>query len=289
MTLWSEPRWACCATVTPIDADGAVDDGALSEHLGWMMAGGIDGIALFGTCGEGPSFSAAARLAATERLLRAGFDPGRLILGIGSASIPEMAGLARAAGELGLAAVLATPPFFYREVEEEGVYQAYARLIEMSGAAAPPLLLYHIPSVAGIALSPALVARLLTDFPERIRGVKDSGADWAATEALLARVPGPSVLVGAEVHILDAVGQGARGTICGLANVAPRLIARLVAGEPGARADVETLAAWFEGRPFFSTVKALTARRTGHGDWRMLMPPLLPLTEELPALPAIAA
>ena len=216
MGLWSEPRWACCATVTPIDADGAVDDGALAEHLRWMMAGGINGIALFGTCGEGPSFSAATRLAATERLLRAGFDPGRLILGIGSASISEMAGLARAAGELGLAAVLATPPFFYRQVEEEGVFRAYARLVEMAGVGAPPLLLYHIPSVAGIGLSPALVARLLAAFPNRIRGVKDSGADWAATQALLGQVPGASVIVGAEVHIADAMRGGARGTICGL-------------------------------------------------------------------------
>ena len=60
-------------------------------------------------------------------------------------------------------------------------------------------------------------------------------------------------------------------------------------GDSTAGAEIETLAAWFQGRPFFATVKALTARRTGHADWRMLMPPLLPLTEDPPALPAIAA
>ncbi len=289
MSLWSEPRWACCATVTPVDDDGAVDDAALAEHLRWLMEGGINGVALFGTCGEGPSFSAAARLAATERLLRAGFDPGRLILGIGSASIAEMAGLARAAGELGLAATLATPPFFFRQVEEEGVFAAYARLVEQSGTGAPPLLLYHIPGVAGVPVPPALAARLLTAFPDRIAGIKDSGAEWPVTQALLEQVPAEKVLVGAEVHIADAVARGGRGTICGLGNVAPRVIARLVAGEPEARAEIETIAAWFEGRPFFSTVKALTARRTGHEGWRRMMPPLVPLTGEPPALPSEAA
>ena len=148
------------------------------------MEGGINGVALFGTCGEGPSFSAAARLAATERLLRAGFDPGRLILGIGSASIAEMASLARAAGELGLAATLATPPFFFRQVEEEGVFAAYARLVEQSGTGAPPLLLYHIPGVAGVPVPPALAARLLVRLSGQDRGHQGQ-------RRRVARDPGP--------------------------------------------------------------------------------------------------
>ena len=59
--------WA--AATTPIDAAGAIDHAALARHAQRLLLGGCDGLVLFGSCGEGPSFSIAERLAAAEAVL----------------------------------------------------------------------------------------------------------------------------------------------------------------------------------------------------------------------------
>ena len=127
--------------------------------------------------------------------------------------------------------MLATPPFFFREVDQDGVYAFYAALADALGPEAPPLLLYHIPQVCGVPVAVETVARLVDAFPGRIGGIKDSGADLSYTLELLAAVGGrTAVLVGAERHLPDAMPAGARGTICGLANLVPAAVCDLVAG-----------------------------------------------------------
>ena len=87
-------------------------------------------------------------------------------------------------------------------------------------------------------------ARLVDAYPDRIRGIKDSGADLAHTRALLAAVGDrTTVLVGAERHLPDAMPAGARGTICGLANLVPAAVCKLVAGEMDGLGAIEACAA----------------------------------------------
>ncbi|HET6467858.1 MAG TPA: dihydrodipicolinate synthase family protein [Geminicoccaceae bacterium] len=281
MGLWQEPVWACCAVATPLTDGEAIDTRRLAALGRRLMDLGVNGLALFGTTGEGPCFPATERIAACERLLRQGLPAGRLILGIGSAVPEEAAWMARQAGALGLAAVLATPPFYFKEVSDEGLFRAYAALVERAGPEAPPVILYHIPSVTGIALSHGLIERLATAFPVRILGVKDSGADWSATARLLERFPQLAVTVGAEEHVRDAVAAGARGTICGLANVAPRLVARLVRGEAAAAVEMEALGRAFDGLPFLPALKAMLADALDDAAWRAVLPPLVPFEGRL--------
>ena len=66
--------WA--AATTPSDAAGAIDHAALARHAQRLLHWGCDGLVLFGSCGEGPSFSIAERLAATEAVLRSGRRAG---------------------------------------------------------------------------------------------------------------------------------------------------------------------------------------------------------------------
>ena len=121
-------------------------------------------------------------------------------------------------GALGLAGILAMRPFF-REVEQEGVNAFYAVLAEALGPEALLLLLYHILRLRR-ARSPS--RRSNDVFPDRIRGIKDSGADSAHTEALLAagRQPG-CCSGGSRTDPPDAMPAGAKGTICGGGNLGP--------------------------------------------------------------------
>ena len=71
------------AVATPLDPAGAVDRDALVKHCQWLLANNCDGLALFGTTGEGPSFSASERLAAAEAVLQAGIPATQISLGTG--------------------------------------------------------------------------------------------------------------------------------------------------------------------------------------------------------------
>ena len=282
-SLWDEAGWACAAIVTPIDGAGRIDVDRLGRFGQYLMGAGLNGLVLFGTMGEGPAFPAAERLETAAALVdRHGFEPGRLVLGIGSCAPAETAWLARRAGELRLAAVLATPPFFFRDVEQEGVYRFYATLAEAAGRGGAPLLLYHIPQVTGVPLSIDTVARLVEGHPEVVRGIKDSGANLPDTRALLERLDGRgAVLVGAEQHVAEAMALGGRGTVCGMANLIPGAMARLVAGDrDAASAAVESLGQAFEGLPVIPAVKAAVAELLGDPAWRACVPPLLPATDE---------
>ena len=66
--------WA--AATTPSDTDGTIDHAAFARHARRLLDNGCDGLVLFGSCGEGPSFSIAERLDAAEAMLHAGMDTG---------------------------------------------------------------------------------------------------------------------------------------------------------------------------------------------------------------------
>ncbi|MFO1047554.1 MAG: dihydrodipicolinate synthase family protein [Geminicoccaceae bacterium] len=261
--------------VTPIDRQLEIDADRLAAFGARLLARGMNGLVPFGTMGEGPAFSAAQRLAAVARLVESGLAADRIILGIGGGGLADQAWLGRRAGELGIAGVLATPPFFFRDVDQDGVHAFYASLVEALGPEAPPLLLYHIPQVCGVPVAIETAARLVDDFPGRIGGIKDSGADLEHTLALLAAIGDrAAVLVGAERHLPEAMPAGARGTICGLANLVPAAVCDLVAGGTDGLAAVSGCATALAGVPVIPTVKAAVGLALGEPGWSACMPPL---------------
>ena len=292
MSLWKQPTWACAALVTPIDHRQEIDAARLAAFGARLLARGMNGLVPFGTMGEGPAFSAAQRLTARTQLFKSGLPADRIVLGIGGGGVADQAWLGRHAGELGIAGVLATPPFFFRDVDQDGVYAFYASLAEALGPAAPPLLLYHIPQVCGVPVAIETAARLVDAFPGRIGGIKDSGADLAHTLALLAAVGDRSaVLVGAERHLPEAMPAGARGTICGLANLIPAAVCDLVGGGTAGLEAVSGCAAALAGVPVIPTVKAAVGLALGEPGWSACMPPLRAVAdhraERLAALTAL--
>src|SRR5258707_14859303 len=82
-------RGVWCATLTPLGADGRPDHARLAAHVRRIFAAGVDGVALFGTTGEGQSFSAGERPAGLEALLAGGIAPQRVLVGTGCAAAPE--------------------------------------------------------------------------------------------------------------------------------------------------------------------------------------------------------
>jgi 4-hydroxy-tetrahydrodipicolinate synthase len=272
------------AALTPLEADGRIAHDLFVTHCRDLVARGCVGVAIFGTTGEGQSFSVTERKDALERLLAAGISPNQITVGTGCAALPDTAELTRHAAGLGVAGVLTLPPFFWRDPGEDGVYAAYAKLIELLGAVKTRIILYHIPQVTGVAVPPAVVGRLARAFPGVIAGVKDSSGDWDNTVALLKTAPGLSILVGHEPYLPRALTAGAVGTICGLGNYRPELIRRLhdSAGKPEESRLVEVvnkLVGLVTGVPFVPAIKSLMAAGTGEARWLNVRAPLLPPSE----------
>lgn len=273
------------AVPTPLNDDLNPDIGRLRDQCTALLADGCDGIALFGTSGEGPSFTVDERMAVLEALLAGGMDPARVIVGTGCAALPDTERLTRHAAAAGCAGQLVIPPFFFGGVSDEGVFAAYARILEHCAAEAPRVLLYHIPGVSGVALGLETIEKLAGAFPELVVAVKDSSGDWDYTSRLIARRGSLEILVGNEPDIGRALVAGGGGTICGLANVVPGLLRRLCddpAGPDGPRLDaaLTALASAFDRRPVIPALKALMTAATGDAAWSRLRPPLTALGQD---------
>jgi 4-hydroxy-tetrahydrodipicolinate synthase len=276
-------RGVFCALATPLHDDGTLDRMAFQAHAGHLLAAGCDGIAPFGTTGEGPSFSVNERQVGLEILIEQGIDARRVIAGTGAAAIGDAIELGRHALSLGVTQLLVLPPFYYKDLSDDGLYAAYARIIDGIGDPRLRLVLYHIPQVTQVPLTAPVIARLLTAYPAMVAGIKDSTGDLEHTLSLIRCFPGLSVFCGAEHHLPAVLQAGGAGTICGLANLVPCLMRRLhdAAGMAGAEASLERITALVEvvvDGPFVPRLKALLAAATGSGAWRNTCPPLSALS-----------
>ena len=276
------------AIATPITDSFGPDVALLVDRCRDLMQDGCDGVTLFGTTGEGAEFPVAGRTATLEQVIAAGVPANRIIVSVGALSIPDIVTLSRHAIDQKVDGLLLMPPCVYRGgVTDDGAFRFYASVI---GAIARPdlrLYLYHFPDICGVPVTPNVVRRLDERYPGQIAGIKDSGGDMDFTEALLRRFSHLSIFTGSEMHVPQLLASGGRGTICGLANVMPRLM-RAMFDAPNLferRRHIQQILGAdmvLSRRPFIASVKALVADSSGIARWRRVLPPMseLPLLEE---------
>ncbi len=264
--------WA--ASLTPVTSGLAPDADRLNTHFERLVADGCDGIVLFGTTGEATSFSVAERIGLLDQLIEAGADPGRIIVGVGCAAAVDTVTLTRAASGHGVAGVLMLPPFYYKAVSDDDLAAAYGWIFGEVGADVSPVLLYNIPQVSGVTLSPSLVERLAGEYPDAVKGLKDSSGDLDSLRGFLAAMPGSAVFAGTELLLVPGLAEGAVGTISAAANINARHIRTAV--ESGDSADIEILR---EARTVLATeavipaLKAVVADRLDDVGWAAVRPP----------------
>ncbi|MEO0363269.1 MAG: dihydrodipicolinate synthase family protein, partial [Pseudomonadota bacterium] len=282
------PRGVVAPVFTPFNDDLTVATDLFVAHAEALLDEGCVALAPFGTTGEAASLSLDERLDALAALIAAGIDPAKLMPGVGLTNLPETARLARACVDMGCAAVMALPPFYYKGVGDEGLYAYFARLAEAIDHPALALYLYHIPQISGVGLSPALVARLFAEV-DAIVGIKDSSGDWANAEALLA-IDGLAVYPSAESALGEALPLGAPGCITATANLNARAVADLIAAwdrdpaeaaalQPAVSAARRAVAA----HPLIEGQKRVKALASGEPRWANVRPPLAPYGAEAAA------
>lgn len=257
------------AALTPMHSDYRCNTKLLLSHCQDLLTRGCQGIALFGTTGEGPSFSTEEKIQVLNELIASGLDPRKIIFANGSASIPDTIALAKAAHSC--AAMLICPPSFYKNVPEEGVIAYYRAILRKIPQI--KVLLYHIPQYSGVPISINIIRALLKEFPNNVIGLKESEGNLPLTKEAIKTFPGFQVFVGKESCIIEAVHAGGAGSICGLANLFPELLVSLLKMTSTPK-ELDEATALFRKGSFIPNAKAWLEKKTG-ADWKTVRPPLL--------------
>ncbi len=267
------------AALTPLKQNLTIDAKELSSHCHELLHRGPNGIALFGTTGEGCSFSLKEKKSALGKVIENGIAAEKIIVGNISVGLGEAVSWAKACLDEGCRTHLIAPPCFFKGVTEAGVIEFYRQLILHVNRPELRVILYHIPQLTGVPLSLSIIEALLRQFPKQILGVKDSEGSIPYVKAIRQKFPQFKVFVARELQITEGVHLGAVGTISGMANIAPELITLLyLNGKQGIALNPEelyTLMNVIQNRPFIPVFKALLAEKYGAG-WRRVRPPLTP-------------
>lgn len=280
------PRGVFCAALTPVDAELRPDHARFVEHCRRLVADGCTGVAILGTTGEANSFSTGERKALLEAAIKGGLQPQQLLPGTGVTALTETVELTRHALSMGVDTVVMLPPFYYKDVSEEGLFAAYAETIERVGDARLRVVLYHIPQVSALPIPFGLIERLRARYPDTVVGIKDSAGKLDNMTAMVDRFPGFAVLSGADPLMLPLLRAGGAGAITATTNLVAADLAYVYRhhAAPARAAEVEAAQARVVAMRTLASVyaqmaslKTLLAARTGHDGWRRLRPPLLSL------------
>jgi len=300
-------RGVLAPVVTPFKADLTPDCERFVRHCQWLLSQNCS-LAVFGTNSEANSMAAEERSTLLDALVAAGIDPSRMMPGTGCCSITETVKLTTHAVKHGCAGVLMLPPFYYKDISEDGLYRYFSEVVQRVGDTHLKIYLYHIPPVAIVGISPKLVERLLKAYPKAIAGMKDSSGDWNNTKTFLNAFAknGFDVFVGSESFLLANMRNGGVGTISATANVNPAAIHKLYAKldplrqrtlhedldppsrEAAARqealqAQLNVVREVFSSRKFPSMIAALKeaiAIYRNDPEWTRVRPPLVELTKK---------
>jgi 4-hydroxy-tetrahydrodipicolinate synthase len=263
------------AIATAVDENGEPDCARSTALAKFLLDHGCDALNVLGTTGEATSFSTAQRRKLMSAYREAGLPMQRLMVGTGAAAVRDAVELTRHAAELGFAAALLLPPFYYKGVADDGLV-AYVEAIVAATKHRPiPVYLYHFPALSGVPWHVGLVARIVASFGNRIAGLKDSSGDLGFARAAAAVAPGFAVFPSNEAALLEARNGRFAGCISATVNLNADLCARAYRGGDAvaleAAANIRKL---FDGKPLIAGVKALLGHIHGDPAWARVMPPL---------------
>jgi 4-hydroxy-tetrahydrodipicolinate synthase len=218
------------ALITPMRADGSVDEKAYADFVDWQISEGTTAVVPTGTTGESPTLTHAEHKRAVEIAIEVAHGRVPVIAGTGSNSTEEAIDLTRHAKEAGAAAALIVTPY-YNKPTQEGMYLHFKTIAD---AVDLPIVIYNIPPRSVVDMSVETMARLARH--RNIIGVKDATANLARPlHTRRACGAGFCQLSGEDHTALAFLAAGGDGCISVTANVAPRLCS-------------EMHAAWQEGR-----------------------------------------
>ena len=237
--------------VTPLTPEYDVDTASLARLIQYQLAGGVDGVFVLGTSGEGTFLTDEQRQVVLEAAVAEVSGHVPVLAGVIDTSTSRVSAHVSAALKAGVDGLVVTAPF-YAATHPAEIERHFTRLASLAGDT--PLYAYDIPSRVGTKLPASLMISLGQQGV--IAGVKDSsGQETSLRQLVLSRresgLDGFAVMTGSEVTVDSALAFGVDGVVPGLGNVDPagyvRLFDASVAGDAAAaRAEQDRLFRLFE-------------------------------------------
>lgn len=286
MSNASLPNGVLAASLTPLDDSGAPHGSALADHVQTLLNHGCDAVLLFGTTGEGLSFSVDERIRALDTVIDAGVPPERILVGTGALALPDAMQLTAHATTQGVGGVLVIPPFHFTNVSVDGLVATYEQLIDGVDSPDLDLYLYHYPNLTQVPVPFSVIETLNERHPEHVAGIKDSSNEWDHQDALCSSFPDLQVFTGSERHLTPLLRAGGAGCISATVNLTAPLAQQTVrdwetdakfASTQSTLTELRTRLSQF---PTIPALKQLMAWRHDRPEWTRLRPPLAPLDED---------
>ena len=212
------------ATLTPIKNDLSINKDLYLRHCQYLMRQGHDGLAIFGTTGESNSLSIKEKKNTLEFLLSNKIDPNILIPGTGSSSLNDAIEMTKHAANYKVKAILLLPPYYYKNISDEGVINFYRHVIENVAEKNMMYILYHIPQNTLVPISFKTIEVLLKLYPNNVVGLKDSSGDSDRMMRIIKYFDNFSVFCGHDTLALNVVKRGGAGAITAGTNVCGKLL-----------------------------------------------------------------
>lgn len=276
------------AALSPINSQGNLKSGMLGEFCQYLInEGGSDGVAPLGTTGEGTSLPFYTRKNIPQLFSQLGFYPSDLILGVGCPALQDTVELIHRSLEFGFTQVLVLPPFYYKNVNPEGLYSYYSTLIEAVNNPEVRIHLYHFPQMSMVPIPAEIVKRLFQDYSPMIWGLKDSSGDFTQTRTFVEATGGIEsgfhVYPSSEEFIPEAMEIGCAGIISGSLNAFGKLTREAFNGGKLLNHVFEKVVSarhLAQKYPLIPAMKTYQALLTKDSSWENLCPPLIPLTTQ---------
>ncbi|WP_299471965.1 dihydrodipicolinate synthase family protein [uncultured Roseibium sp.] len=271
------------AVPTPIDDALMPLREPFLKHCRWLLRNGCDGLNILGSTGEANSLDTSCR---KDVMAWAGeaFGRERLMVGTGTPSLKETISLTSHADVLGYPVALVLPPYYYKPADPAGLKAWYLALHEALGDRKIQIYFYNFPQMTGLALPVDLIADLATHAPERFTGIKDSSGDLDYCRQIVAAAPSIKVYPSSETALRVADRDGFAGCISASVNVTAPLAAQvwLERSAPPEKLcqEMDRQRALLAGPQLIPGIKHLVAVRSGDENWRRVLPPFMPLSDD---------
>ena len=218
--------------ITPLQDQRRLDRSSLERVVEHVIDGGVSGIFILGTTGEGPSLGYQLRRELVDAVCGQAAGRVSVLVGVTDVVYEQTLLMSRIAEEAGASAVVVAPPFYFRISQAE-----LLSYVERFASDSPlPAFLYNIPSLTKTEFEVQTVRRAAA--VAGVVGLKDSSGDLAYLRTVIESVPDDfPVMMGPEEMLVDAMRAGATGGVCGGANLNPKLFVDLYTAIASGDAD----------------------------------------------------
>ena len=268
------------AVLTPFNKDLTIDKKLFISHCEFLIKNKIS-LAPLGTTGEANSISISEKIDLIETMAKSDLPKEKIIIGTGNTSFIDAALLTKTAVENKIYSVLLLPPFYYKSVSDEGVYQYYKEIINIVKSKNLRIFLYNIPQVSGVTISIDLVNKLKKEFSDTITGIKDSSGNFENTKKYK-EIKNFIVYPGSEKFLYDGLHIGCSGCISATTNVnieAVKLINTFDKTEgESINKKIKAVRDIFEKYPVIAALKATKIKEDR--NWSNIRPPLVALSDQ---------